>query len=248
MKRGLVMEAEHENDLKMCVFGDSIGKGVLLQNDSGRYGLVKINLNDLVGQKKIVLDNFAKMGSTVTKGLAIVKRHASKIAKYDTIFLEFGGNDCSYAWEEIAENPQNEHIPKTPALAFENTYTKIIEEIKANSGNPIMLSLPPLVPERYFEWFSKKLNRENILKWVGSIDVIYRWQEMYNLKVVLLAKKLSIPLIDIRSAFLNKRQYKDFLCKDGIHPNDSGYELIYNTIVKAMLERNVQKDGVVFVK
>ncbi|MBI4856444.1 MAG: SGNH/GDSL hydrolase family protein [Acetobacterium woodii] len=242
------MDNEHKNDVKMCVFGDSIGKGILQQNDSDRYGLFKIDLNDLVEHKRIILDNFSKMGSTVAKGLSIVKRHSSKLSNYDSVFLEFGGNDCSYAWNEIAEDPKREHIPKTPAITFEKTYTEIIDEIKLNDGNPIMLSLPPLVPERYFEWFSKSLNRENILKWVGSIDVIYRWQEMYNLKVVLLAKKLSIPLIDIRSAFLNKRQYKDFLCKDGIHPNDSGYELIYNTIMKAMQERNMQKDGVVFGK
>jgi len=235
------MENEHENDVKMCVFGDSIGKGIVLQNDSGHYGLVKIDLNDLVGQKKIILDNFSKMGSTVTKGLSIVKRHASKLSNYDSVFLEFGGNDCCYSWNEIAENPRKEHIPKTPAITFEKTYTEIIEEIKANGGKPIMLTLPPLVPKRYFEWFSESLNKENILKWIGSVDVIYRWQEMYNLKVVLLAKKLSIPLIDIRSAFLKKRQYEDYLCEDGIHPNKLGYELIYKTITKVILEQNVKR-------
>lgn len=226
-----------ENDVRMCVFGDSIGKGVLLQNDSDRYGLVKIDLNDLVKQKKIILDNFSKMGSTVAKGLTIVKQQASQLSNYDTVFLEFGGNDCSYAWDEIAKNPLKEHSPKTPAIYFEKIYTEIIEEIKANGGNPIMLTLPPLVPERYFEWVSKSLNKENILMWIGSVDVIYRWQEMYNLKVILLAKKLAIPLIDIRSAFLNKRQYKEFLCEDGVHPNKLGYELIYKTIAKVMLEK-----------
>lgn len=235
------MENEHENDVKLCVFGDSIGKGVIQENNSGRYGLVKIDLNDLVGQKKIILDNFSKMGSTVAKGLSIVQRHTSNISNYDSVFLEFGGNDCSYAWNEIAENPEKEHRPKTPATTFIKIYTKIIEEIKTNGGKPIMLSLPPLVPERYFEWFSENLNKENILKWIGSIDVIYRWQEMYNLKVVLLAKKLSIPLIDIRSAFLDKRKYKDLLCEDGIHPNKLGYELIYQTITKVMLEQNVKR-------
>lgn len=242
------MENKHEKDVKICIFGDSIGKGIIQQNDSGRYGLVKIDLNDLVGHKNVILDNFSKMGSTVSKGLSIVKRHASKLSNYDRIFLEFGGNDCSYAWNEIAENPQDEHIPQTPTIAFEDTYTEIIEEIKANGGNPIMLSLPPLVPERYFEWFSENLNKENILKWIGSVDVIYRWQEMYNLKVVLLAKKLSNPLIDIRSAFLNKRQYKDYLGEDGIHPNKSGYKLIYETVTKAMLEQDLTRDGAIIVE
>ncbi|AFA48612.1 SGNH/GDSL hydrolase family protein [Acetobacterium woodii] len=228
-----------ENDVKMCVFGDSIGKGVIQQNESGRYGLVKIDLPDLVGQTNIILDNFSKMGSTVAKGLAIVKRHANKIASYDNVFLEFGGNDCNYAWDEIAESPQVEHIPKTPAVIFEKIYTQIIEEIKTNGGKPIMLSLPPLVPERYFEWFSQNLNKENLLKWLGSVNAIYRWQEMYNLQVVLLAKKLSTPLIDIRSEFLKKRRYEDYIGEDGIHPNRLGYELIYQTITQVMMKQTL---------
>ena len=51
-----------KNDVKICVFGDSIGKGVIQQKESGRYGLVKIDLPDLVGQANIILDNFFKDG------------------------------------------------------------------------------------------------------------------------------------------------------------------------------------------
>ena len=48
----------------------------------------------------------------------------------------------------------------------------------------------------------------------------------------MLAAKLSVPLIDIRSTSLMNHHYKDLLCEDGIHPNKAGYELIYKTIAK----------------
>jgi acyl-CoA thioesterase-1 len=94
----------------------------------------------------------------------------------------------------------------------------------------MILSLPSLEPVRYFNWVSKKLNGENILKWIGSVDTIYHWQEMYNIRVTTLANKLSVSFNDIRSAFLLNHRYKDLQCEDGTHPNKSGYELIYKTI------------------
>jgi lysophospholipase L1-like esterase len=68
------------------------------------------------------------------------------------------------------------------------------------------------------------------LKWLGDVDMIYRWQEMYNIEVMLLATKMAVPIIDIRSAFLKCNNYRDLICSDGIHPNKEGYDLIYKTI------------------
>lgn len=224
------MERVMADSLNIGVFGDSIGKGIVLQSRSSRYEVMRIDLNKLLGQYNINIHNFSMMGCTVLKGLSIIKRHISKLSGYRNIFLEFGGNDCDFAWNVVAENPDDEHTPKTPLAEFIKLYTQGIEEIRNNGGRPIMLSLPPLDPSKYFNWISRKLNRGNILKWLGSVDTIYRWHEMYNLHSVMLAAKLSVPLIDIRSAFLMNHNYKDLLCEDGIHPNKAGYELIYKTI------------------
>ncbi|OLA61120.1 MAG: hypothetical protein BHW37_01125 [Firmicutes bacterium CAG:272_52_7] len=45
---------------------------------------------------------------------------------------------------------------------------------------------------------------------------------------------MKIPMIDIRSAFLVKRDYSDYLCEDGIHPNERGHKLIKDTLVDAI--------------
>lgn len=216
--------------MNFCVFGDSIGKGVVLHPSSSRYELVKMNLEKLLGLNGINIKNYSKFGCTVSKGLAIIRKHSRDLARYNKIFLEWGGNDCDFAWDEVADNPTGAHAPKTPLVDFKRFYRQAIEEIQGNGGSPVILTLPPLEPKRFLAWVSRGINKDNILKWLGDVEMIYRWQEMYNVEVMLLAAKLSVPIIDIRTVFLQHNQYGDLLCSDGIHPNSDGYNLIYKTI------------------
>lgn len=218
--------------MNFCVFGDSIGKGVVLQPSTSRYQLIKMNLEKLLGLTGISVKNYSMFGCTVSKGLAIIRKHARELVRYKNVFLEMGGNDCDFAWKEVAENPQQDHAPNTPLGEFKQVYAQVIEEVRGNGGRPIILNLPPLEPERFFNWVSRGINGDNILKWLGDVDMIYRWQEMYNVETMLLASKLSVPIIDIRSAFLKCNNYRDYLCSDGIHPNGEGYNLIYRTIAE----------------
>lgn len=64
----------------------------------------------------------------------------------------------------------------------------------------------------------------------GSADYIYKFHESYNNKICSIAEKNGIRLIDIRSAFLELGNYSDFLCEDGIHPNEKGHKLIAEAI------------------
>jgi len=219
--------------MDICVFGDSIGKGVVLHPNTSRYELLKMNLEKLLGLNGVNIKNYCAFGCTVSKGLSIIQRHVHELTKYHSIFLEMGGNDCDFAWNEIADNPEKEHVPKTPLEEFRQLYGKVIEEVRKNGGRPIILNLPPLEPNRFFSWVSRGVNRDNILKWLGGdVDMIYRWQEMYNVEIMLLASKMAVPIIDIRSAFLRCNHYRDLLCADGIHPNNDGYSLIYKTIAE----------------
>jgi lysophospholipase L1-like esterase len=53
---------------------------------------------------------------------------------------------------------------------------------------------------------------------------------MYNIAVVKLASIKNIPLIDIRKAFLETRDYLNLYCEDGIHPNEAGHALISDVL------------------
>jgi lysophospholipase L1-like esterase len=216
---------------QICAFGDSIFKGVVFDTLRGKYTFLKNSFANILGVKNgLMIDNYSKFGCTVGTGVKIIERHSSDIPKYRYTALEFGGNDCDFDWKAISERPDDEHFPKTPIDEFEKTYSNIIDNINARGSRPVLFSLPPLNAPKYFAWISRGLNADNILKWLGDVEHIYRWHEMYNIAVMKLAASKNVPLIDIRNAFLKCRNYQSLFCEDGIHPNEAGHALISNVI------------------
>ena len=231
-----VLEAGDSMVSNICIFGDSVAKGVVLDQVQKKYTFLKDSFVRLISVKRgVQISNYSKFGCTVTKGLEMVRRHASELPKYDFIALEFGGNDCDYDWAQVASAPLAEHACKTPVEAFEQSYCEMVHFVSEHGGRPVMLTLPPIDSQRYFNWISRSLDGGNILTFLGDVDHIYRWQEMYNRIVLRLAHMLGVPLIDIRSAFLQGGDYRDYLCEDGIHPNSRGHLLITDAIDRALM-------------
>jgi len=65
---------------KVCIFGDSIGKGVYLP-DEGRYKVAKPKLSDTE------VKNYSLFGCTVDRALSIVERHADELSEYERYIL-----------------------------------------------------------------------------------------------------------------------------------------------------------------
>ncbi|NLK87479.1 MAG: SGNH/GDSL hydrolase family protein [Clostridiaceae bacterium] len=218
----------------ICIFGDSIMKGVIFDAIKGRYIFLKNSFLNILGMRNtnIKVDNFAKFGCTITVGRKLIEKHAEKLPGYEYTALEFGGNDCDFDWKAISEDPDALHIPKTPIDVFEKNYSDIIDHVASKGSKPVLFSLPPLNAHRYFSWISRGLNADNILRWLGDEEHIYRWHEMYNIAVLKLAAVKGVALIDIRRAFLETRNYLTLLCEDGIHPNEAGHTLISEVIRK----------------
>ena len=61
------------------------------------------------------------------------------------------------------------------------------------------------------------LDPRAILKYLGDVQRIYRWQERYALAVAEIGSKLGCTLLNLREAFLVARDFKSLLCVDGIH-------------------------------
>ncbi|MCL2344122.1 MAG: GDSL-type esterase/lipase family protein [Firmicutes bacterium] len=222
--------------MKVCVFGDSIGKGIVQDADSERYQTLKLDAMEPLAQYKnsVSLKNYSMFGCTVTKGLSLIERHEGELSGCDCVILEFGGNDCNFPWKEVAVAPEEEHHPKNPLENFMRLYRAAIEKVQKAGAKPILLTLPPLQAKRFFGWISKGLNAQSILKWLGGVDMIYRWQEMYSLAVSKLGEMLSVPVIDIRSAFLYRQDLPELIGADGMHPTSKGYELIVKTVCEEL--------------
>jgi lysophospholipase L1-like esterase len=214
-----------------CIIGDSIGRGIVWDEEKAKYCSIAAELAAGVHSR---IKNVAVMGATVEKGLQLVRRQEHYLPGYDAVLLEFGGNDCDYDWKAVSTDPKGSHRPKTPLSEFLSGYTEIVDRIRTAGAEPIVLSMPPLEPTRYLDWISKGCSKANILQWLGSADTIYRWQEMYNLQVMALSRRLCVPFIDFRSIFLSNHHYSDWLCLDGIHPNWEGYTVIWDTVKEAL--------------
>lgn len=225
---------------KAIAFGDSVLKGVILDTrrctDTGtRYMITDNSFTQQCGSRmNMEIENYGKFGSTVTTGSNLLDRHVDEICKSHFTLLEFGGNDSDYNWNEIAANPSERHSPHTDLRTFSLAYKNLIDKVKRLGSRPIMLSLPPLDPDMYFEHVTKGMDtsgKANVMKWLGgSTDPINNWHELYNLQVFKLGMALNVPVVDITSVFLFKKDFREYMCQDGIHPNEKGHRLIADAI------------------
>lgn len=212
----------------ISIWGDSLLQGVVLDEAQGRYSILENNCAAALAKKiGITVNNNSRFGCTAPKGMKSLTKALESDVEFSAAIIEFGGNDCDFRWEDIAAAPNTDHDPKTPLKQFINCYSDMITALKAKGVTPVLVSLPPLDAERYFDWITRGgLSRENILKWLGDVQHIYRWHERYSLAVSAMARKFSCHLVDVRDAFLSERDYSKLMCLDGIHPNQQGHALM----------------------
>ena len=97
-----------------------------------------------------------------------------------------------------------------------------------------MMTLPPIDAEKYFKFITRNGNSgENILRWLGSVDVISKYQEMYSNAVLELSKKLEVFCIDMRE-YLSRYSLSNLVSADGIHPSEYGYNLIFGRLYEIL--------------
>mgnify|MGYP001918898524 FL=1 len=124
----------------------------------------------------------SKIWSTISIGKNIIFKNIELIkeTKSKYVIMEFGGNYCGYNWIEISENPDKEHYSKSSITEFIEIYSYLIDEFKKIGKEPVLLSLPPIDSTKYFDYISKKLNTDNILKLMeGNKQFLTNWHERY---------------------------------------------------------------------
>lgn len=224
----LTMNGSSLKDEALLVLGDSISKGIVLDPIKRRYCQLKDSfVEKLSKDSHISVLNLSVFGATIIKGLNQVKRYSDLLTAGGMAVLQFGGNDCDFDWAAISLDPGKEHLPQVPLADFVSHYEQLIDILQQLNYQPVLMNLPPLIHERYFASLSRGLDAAVILKWLGSTtETIYLWHKSYNDAVEEIAGKRGLPLIDIRSAFLQQSEVSDFMCEDGIHPNAKGHKLI----------------------
>lgn len=216
--------------MNIGVYGDSLMKATLPDNDC-RYHFHTELLTSALSKLPIHLVNRAKFGATTRKGSSVLQKDAASGLSYDYALIEFGGNDCNYDWDSIAADPYGEHAPAVSLPQFTAALETMVQTLQAAQVRPLLMTLPPIDAERYLDFIvSKGSSRTSILQWLGDVQRIYRTQERYSNAIADVAQRYQLPCIDVRALFLESRQFPQLISQDGIHPSESGYRLLYQTL------------------
>lgn len=213
--------------LRAKIYGDSIMKGTILDTGYRYHVIMNEYLVKLYDRFGIEAENRARFGITVQRGHSILLRDIDEGLDCELALVEFGGNDSDFKWSEISMEPDKEHLPLTSMADFKQNIASMTEELRAQGVQPIMMTLPPIEPNRYLDFVSRNGNsRENILKWLGYVEKIYETHKSYSDAVAEIAQERMVPLVDVRSAFPSGDALGEYMCIDGVHPDKKGYQLI----------------------
>jgi len=225
------------------VFGDSHKRVFVTKPTQISEGTTKYIISDgsSVNHRETASGKEARhmyrFGNTAKKGTAAHNRRLRDIKPSDTVVLEFGGNICNYDWKAVSETPEAAHAPQLSLADFREMYIQMVSQIRELGAKPVLLSLPELLPQRFFDFVSKNLNKENILKWLGGdVNTLSDKHEQYNHEIFKIGAELSVPVVDVSTIFLDRRSLGDCYSPDGMHPNKRGYAMIAETVMSSPLQ------------
>ena len=213
---------------KIGIWGDSILKGVVFDEVKGIYEMLADNCVERVSRiLGMPILNKARFGCTIDKGFNHLERSIKNGLDCDLVLLEFGGNDCDFDWPAVAAEPDRVHLPHTDLENFKKILQEMITLLRGHQIEPLLMSLPPIVGERYFDFIvGRGLDRANMLHYLGDKHQIYRFHESYSLAVTQMAALNRCLYAPVRERFLATRNSPDLICADGIHPNGRGHQLM----------------------
>lgn len=217
---------------KLVIFGDSILKGVIYSSEKKKYELSSDNKYEELQKYGVSVVNNCKMGATIDKGLSILEKRLTDCDDGTTVLFEYGSNDCDYDWNRISAEPESEHLPFTPESEFTEKYQTAINYAKSKGAKVVISTLIPISAQKFMNWISRGKSYDNILKWLGDVDHLARWQLHYNDIVGNIAADNGCEVLDLRHPFALKNHGGVLLCEDGIHPTQAGHNLLVNTLSK----------------
>ena len=145
---------------KISAYGDSILKGAVTGTGSG-------HLFDIIEESSLViacrnlnleLNNQSVFGSIVTKTQRRLKKDVEKGVVGDLAIIESGGNDCDYDWATISENPDPQTLPRVPLEDYLRITDEMVQLLRQNKITPVIMTMPPLVGDRWFNHISNGHN------------------------------------------------------------------------------------------
>ena len=206
------------------LFGDSVLRGVVYDPEADRYRLCR----DQLALNGAEIRNECRMGATSRNGVDTVRRRLDSITPGTVAVIEYGGNDCNYDWKSIAAHPERAADCAVLPDEYTRNMTTMVTELSRAGARVWISTLLPLAEEKFFRAITKGLSAESVMKWLGYRHRLTEWQRYYSDMAAETAKRMGLPLIDLRGRFGEGRD--ELFCEDGIHPTEAGHVLVHRIV------------------
>ncbi len=221
--------------MRIVCFGDSVTRGIT--RVKGRLRIIKDNYPDLLRERLAPREvEVVNQGVFNDDSEQLKRRLAADVLSLnpDYVIIQIGGNDCNFHWQEIADRPNQVHAPIVPLGDYADNVRKIVADIATAGSTPILSTLLPLDPARYYQ-FLTTIYGTAISHWIAVCGGIEHWHGMYNRILKQLADSLHCALIDVRRAFKQAGELSALLSDDGIHPTAEGYRVFSDAVHEGLL-------------
>jgi lysophospholipase L1-like esterase len=190
-------------------FGDSITWGEGSRDGSGYRSYLGANLATYWGGSHGV-PNEGVPGTKSNKGESRIGTSLRRVRPAYTLIL-YGTND----WNEPACQS------RPPAECFTlSAVRSMVLQCKDAQSFPVLGTIPPVNPD-----YTDKLPTERNA-WVKGMNDLLRS----------MAQQEKVPVADINDAFIKKGAAMPGLFSDDVHPNETGYALIAQVWLKAIVQ------------
>ena len=217
----------------ICVWGDSLAKGIIFDHTRGRYAILRDNcLRLLENTLQIPIHNYSAMGRTASECLKDITKE--ELVPGGVAVIEFGGNDSDICWADVSRDPTREYPARSTIPQFKESLRGLIRFVRKGGMKPALVVTMPIDGEKYYRWVSQGLDEKAILSYLGDPQMMYRWQERYANAVREVACREGVKLLDFRTDFLADRSFVHLYCDDGIHPNALGHQKLYRCAMAAL--------------
>lgn len=215
----------------LYVLGDSIARGIVFNEKTGRYGLCRNTFDTALKAEGVKVFNYAKMGMTSENALSLMDKCSQ--CENAVAAIEFGGNDSDLNWNEVESAPDAFHEAAIPIPDYEKNIVSLTEKVRSRGMRPVIVTPLPLSADRFFTYVAKGRDEKAILSYLRTKQSIYRWQERYATAALRAAHSTNCPVFDARSLFLNRLDFDSLIGPDGMHPSEKGYRVIADAVVNA---------------
>ncbi len=201
----------------VVVFGNSIAEGFIggeIDTVSRYSNLLRQDLEGLGHAIRII--NAGMAGNTSMDGYL---RLDEDVLKYDpsVVTISFGLNDL-----RVSEDG----TPNVGIDEFRLYLGAIAERVRISGATPVLLSLVPIVYERFYETHDR-----SPYDLLGGMESLW---ESYDEVVRSVGNERDLDVVDLRAGFSDSLDL--LVGEEGIHPNERGHRAIANLILPPVME------------